>query len=213
MARMAAPTWPPLRRPGPSGPERFSPSGGRSDRAWATASVIAATWRSASERATASPWHPAANVDAGIPSRTQPMCSHVCDSRGLLGRVGRRPCRWCRRFPSRGTRVTTSTPHGLRNVEVARGEGASLFDRGSHPAVVRHGILEDGQDVLSTVGRPRRNSAASIDAQGLRRLCHRENTMGGRHPLRHRPQPRLRRTRRLAYRDRRLPGAFGIARV
>ena len=40
-------------------------------------------------------------------------------------------------------------------------------------AAAGNGDLEDGQDVLGTVGRPRREPATIVNAEGLGRRCHR----------------------------------------
>jgi hypothetical protein len=90
--------------------------------------------------------------------RTRPHPGHVlpCVRRRRPAQPRRRcPRCWCWRFPSSSTRFPTSAPHRVPDVELTRGEGAGLVDRGSHPAVLRHGALEDGQDVLRTVGSPR----------------------------------------------------------
>lgn len=109
----------------------------------------------------------------GVPGRTERMCSHVRDGGGLLGGVCRCSGCWCRRFPRSGTRFAASTSKCVADAEFARSKGASLIDRGSHSCVVRHGVLEDDKYVLGAVGRPRRNRAAILDAQGLRGGCHR----------------------------------------
>ena len=107
----------------------------------------------------------------GVPGRAERVCSHVGDGGCLLGGVGRRGGRrsWC--LPSGGTCLCTSTSHGLVDMEFARSKGASLFDRGSHSRVVRDGVLEDDENVLGTVGRPRRDDAAIFNAQRLRGEC------------------------------------------
>src|SRR3954453_12026184 len=106
------------------------------------------------------------------------MSSHVCDSGGLLGGVCRGGGCWCWRFPCRRTPFSPPTAYGIANVESARSKGASLIDRGSHSGVARHGVLVDDKNVLGAVGRPRRNESAMVNAQGLRRGCHRRSVGG-----------------------------------
>jgi hypothetical protein len=63
--------------------------------------------------------------------------------------------------------LTASTSHCFADVEFARSKAASLIDRGSHSAVIGHGVLVDDKDVLRAVGRPRRNGAAILNSQSL----------------------------------------------
>jgi hypothetical protein len=107
------------------------------------------------------------------------MSSHVCHSGGLLGGVCRGGGCWCWRIASSGTRLSTSTSHGIADVENARSKVASLIDRGSHSGVARHGFLVDDKNVLGAVGRPGSNYSAMVNAQGLRRGCH-QRSVGGR---------------------------------
>ena len=61
--------------------------------------------------------------------------------------------------------------HGLADIQVAHSKRAGLFERFSHSRVVRDGVLEDDENVLGTVGRPRRDNAAILNAQRLRGAC------------------------------------------
>jgi hypothetical protein len=114
----------------------------------------------------------------GVPSRAEGVRPHVRDGGGLLGRVRRCSSRWCRRIAGSGTCRSAPTSHRLGDVEFAVSEGASLLDRGSHPVIVRFGVLEDARDVFGAVGRPPREDAAVIDAQRLRGSCHPVDTRG-----------------------------------
>lgn len=100
------------------------------------------------------------------------MGSHVCDCGGLLGGVGRCSGGWSGRLPSSCTRISASTSYCVANVQVVRREGARLVDGGLHSVVARNGVLEDGENVLGTVGRPRRDHATIVNAEGLRRGGH-----------------------------------------
>ena len=77
--------------------------------------------------------------------------------------------------------MVVPTSHGLVDIELARSEGASLFDRGSDSRVTGDGALEDDEDVLGAVGRPRRDHAAIFNAQRLRGAC--DQMSVGRRPL------------------------------
>lgn len=103
-----------------------------------------------------------------VPGRAEGMGSHVCDSSGLLGGVSGSYGGWCRCSARGGTRCSTSAPHRVTNVELTHSERTSLIDSGAHSGVGRHRVLVDGNNMLSAVGRPRRNDAPIVKGQGLR---------------------------------------------
>lgn len=100
------------------------------------------------------------------------MRSHVGNGGGLLGCVCRRL--GCRngRLPSCRTGLSASLSDRNADIEFTRSKGASLLDRCPYPDVAGHCVLVDRENVFGAVGSPRRNDAAILNTQRLRRACH-----------------------------------------